>query len=84
MDLKEKTTEKLEKELKDLQAGTGILTGLLIVLFVACIYGLIKNNESGTYTSLIIVPIALSAIIPANYKKIRKIKSELESRNEVS
>lgn len=80
MDLKEKTTETLEKELKGLQTGTGVLMGLLLVLFAACIYGLLYNNESGTYTSLIVVPIALSAIIPMNYKKIGKIKSELESR----
>ena len=80
MDLKNKTTEKLEGELKGLKAGTGILTGLLLVLFVACIYGLIKNNESGTYTALIVVPIALSATIPINFGKIKKIKAELESR----
>ncbi len=80
MDLKNRTTEKLEKELKGLQTGTGILTGLLLVLFAACIYGLLKNNESGTYTALIVVPIALSAIIPLNFGKIKKIKSELESR----
>lgn len=80
MNLKEKPTEKLEKELKSLQTGTGILTGLLLVLFAACIYGLIKNNESGTFSSLIVVPIALSAMIPVNYKKIKKIESELESR----
>ena len=80
MDLKNKTTEKLEKELKGLESATSILIGLLLVLFIACIYGLLKNNESGTFTALIVVPIALSAIIPVNFKKIRNIKTELASR----
>ncbi len=80
MDLKSKTAEKLEKELKGLESGTSVLVGLLLILFVACLYGLLKNNESGTYTALIVVPIALSAIIPVNYKKIKNIKSELASR----
>jgi len=81
MDLKEKTTAQLEKELKNLEMMNGITKGLLIVLFAACLYGLIYNNESGTYTALIVVPIALSASIPMNFQKIKKLKLELDSRN---
>ena len=80
MELKEKTTEKLEEELKNLQKGTGVLAGLLIVLFIVCIYGLLVKNDNGTYTSLIVVPIALSSIVLLNYRKIGAIKTELASR----
>jgi len=80
VDLRDKTTNKLEEELKGLRTVTGILTGLLLVLFIACIYGLLTKNDSGTFTALIVVPIALSAILPVNYGKIKKIKMELTSR----
>ena len=81
MDIKKKPTEKLEGELKALQTGTSILIGLLLVLFIACIYGLLVNNDSGTFTALIAVPIALSAVLPISFGKIKKIKKELETRN---
>ena len=80
MDLKEKTKEKLVGELKTLKVVTGALIGVLVVLFVVCIYGLMTKNESGTFTALIVVPLALSAIVPLNYGNMKKIKTELETR----
>jgi hypothetical protein len=80
MKLEEKTTERLEKELKGLQIVNGALIGVLSVLFIVCIYGLLKKEDNGVFTALIVVPIALSAIIPMNFGNMKKIKSELESR----
>lgn len=80
MKISEKTTEKLEEELKGLKIITGALLGVLVVLFIVCIYGLLRKDDNGIFSSLIVVPIALSTILPLNYGNIKKIKAELESR----
>ena len=80
MKLREKTTERLEKELKSLKIVNGALIGMLSVLFIVCIYGLLKKEDNGVFTALIVVPIALSSVIPINFGNMKKIKSELESR----
>ena len=80
MILNEKSTAQLEKELKLMQVVIAILTGLLLFLFIVCIYALIKINDTGFYTFLTIVPVALSATLPLNYMIIKKIKTELETR----
>ena len=80
MKISEKTTEKLEGELKGLKIITGALLGVLVVLFIVCIYGLLRKDDNGIFSSLIVVPIALSTILPLNYGNIKKIKAELESR----
>ena len=80
MKLNEKTTEKLEGELKGLKIINGLLIGVLGILFIVCIYGLLKKNENGVFSALIVVPISLSAIIPLNFGNMKKIKAELESR----
>lgn len=80
MKLNEKTTEKLEGDLRGLKIINGALIGVLGVLFIVCIYGLMKKNDNGVFSALIVVPIALSAIIPLNFSNMKKIKEELESR----
>lgn len=80
MDLSEKTPEQLEGELKNLKIINGAIIGVLGILFIVCIYGLLKKNDNGVFSALIVVPIALSAIIPVNYGNMKKIKTELESR----
>ncbi len=80
MDLKEKTKEKLNGELNSLKMVTGALIGVLAVLFIFCIYGIMSKEDNAFFISMIVVPIALSAIIPINYGKMKKIKIELESR----
>ena len=80
MDFKDKTTEKLEAELKSLQKGTSVLLGLFLVLFVACSYAMFTKGDNSSNVALIVVPIALSSILPVNFGKIKKIKRELEAR----
>lgn len=81
MDLKEKSIEKLEQKLKELKLITGILIGLLIVLFIGSFFGLFFIiDKSAVSTVLIVIPIALSAILPLNFINMKKIKSEIESR----
>lgn len=81
MDLKDKTTEKLNSELNAIKVVTGALIGVLTLLFIVCIYGLLIKENKSTFTALIVVPLALSAIIPMNFGFIKKIKKELQLRN---
>ena len=80
MDLKEKTSEKLIAELKGIKIITGALIGVLGLLFVICLYGLFTKEDNSTFIALIVIPLALSAIIPLNFVNMKKIKKELESR----
>ena len=80
MKLSDKTTEQLKAELKGLKIINGALIAVLGLLFAMCIYGLIAKEDSSVFSSLIVVPIALSAIIPINFGNMKKIKAELKSR----
>ena len=80
MNINEKTSEKLEGELRGLKIINGATIGVLSVLFIICIYGLLNKNDNGVFSALIVVPIALSAMIPVNFVNMKKIKAELESR----
>jgi len=82
MDLKNKTTEKLNSELKGLKIITGALIGVLTVLFIVTIYGLLTKDDTSVFTALIVVPMALIALIPINYGNIKKIKKELALREQ--
>ncbi len=79
-DLKNKTIEKLESELKKLKSVTGALSGILIVLFAVTIYGLITQDNKSTFIALIAVAISCSAILPSQFGSMKKIKTELASR----
>jgi hypothetical protein len=80
-DLKNKTTEKLESELKQLQAFTWIFTGVLITLFAVVIYGLF-TNKSSTDLPLLAVAISCSAVLIPQFSNIKKLKIELETRRQ--
>lgn len=74
MEFQDKTTEKLNGELRTLRTLTGALIGVLILLFIICIYGLITKEDNSTFRGLIIIPIALGIIIPLNFGNIKKLK----------
>ena len=80
MKLNEKPTEKLEGELRGLKIINGALIGVLVALYIACIYGLLYANDDGVFNTLIVVPIALSGMIPFMMGNMNKIKAELASR----
>ncbi len=71
------TTEQLIKQIKNLKLTTGLLAGILLVLFAITIYNTIKE---GQFDPLMISPIALSIIIPLNIKRMREIKDEIQRR----
>lgn len=71
-------TAELEKQLKNLKFATGLLAGILIVLFGVTIY---KSITEQRFHPLLVSPIALSAIIPINLKRMRNIRQEIDQRN---
>lgn len=75
-----KTTEKLEGELKAIKFLTGALIGVLTLLLIISIYGLIAKENNSTFISLIAVAVSLSAILPLQFINMKKIKTELNTR----
>ena len=75
------STEKLQKQLKALKFATGLLAGLLIVLLGTVIYVSFTEKE---ISPLLVTPIALSAIIPLNMKRMKEMRREIEIRDQQS
>ena len=72
------TTEQLQKQVKNLKFATGLLAGLLIVLLIATLYISVSEKR---FHPLLITPLALSIVIPLNYKRARDINNEIDRRN---
>lgn len=79
-DLKNKTTTTLQSELKQTKSLTGVLIGVLIVLFAVTMYGLIAKEDKKTYLALIAVAISCSAILPSQFSAMKNFKTEIASR----
>ena len=79
-DLKSKTSEKLESDLKITKMLTGVLTASLILLIAVNIYGLIFKDNNVTFIALMVVAISLGTLIPSQLSTIKKIKTELKWR----
>jgi Na+-transporting methylmalonyl-CoA/oxaloacetate decarboxylase beta subunit len=71
-------TETLLKKQRSLKVLTGMLAGMLIVLFTLTIFISIKK----TFSPLSVVPIALLPIVILNLLNLKTIKKELDSRGE--
>ncbi|MEM0931318.1 MAG: hypothetical protein AAGJ12_02555 [Bacteroidota bacterium] len=80
MDSKTETKESLKSKIDKLKIVTGMLSAVLLILFVICVYGLLTKDDNDVFLGLIVVPIALSSILFVNVKSMKKMKSELESR----
>ena len=78
----EKTTERLQSELNTIKAVTGLLIGVLIVLFVVTIYGLLTKEDNSSFIALIAVGISCAGILPLQFSNMKKIKNELLRRKE--
>jgi hypothetical protein len=79
-ELKSKSSEQLETELKTIKMLTGALIGVLTVLIAVTIYGLITKEDNTTFIALIAVAISCSAILPLQFSSMKKIKTELKLR----
>jgi len=72
------TTKQLHRQIRNLILATGLLVGILLVLFSLTIY---KSLEEGQINFLLISPIVLSLVVPLNIKRIREIKGEIQRRD---
>ena len=72
----ETNTVELKKSAKSIKTITGILLGMLIVLFLLSLYITFTKG----FTPLLIIPIGLLPIVIVNYNTINEIKKELKSR----
>ena len=79
-DVSSKSTEELTVELKKNKSVSGMLAGVLLVLFGVTIYGLLMKEEKTTYIALIAVGISCSVILSQQINNIKKIKAELAKR----
>ncbi|MEO1486142.1 MAG: redox-active disulfide protein 2 [Bacteroidota bacterium] len=82
-DLKSKTDQQLKQELKTIKSVTGVLIGVLLVLFTVTLYGLFTKENKTPFIALIAVGVSCGAIVPLQYGHMKKIKSELNTRKEV-
>ena len=73
------TTEKLQKQIKSLKFATYLLAGILIVLLGTTIFVSFRDQQ---ISPLLVTPIALSAIIPINFQRMKEMKKEVEMRNQ--
>lgn len=79
-DLKNKTSEKLNLNLKVSKIIIGLLiVGILLIVGVS-IYGLLIKGISGPFLYLLLIAFSASLIIPASYMYVKKIERELKSR----
>ncbi|MEM6892407.1 MAG: hypothetical protein AAF554_01875 [Bacteroidota bacterium] len=79
-DLKSKTEEQLKSELKAMKSVTGVLIGVLLVLFGVTLYGLFTKENKTPFIALIAVGVSCGAIVPLQLSQMKKIKTELAAR----
>lgn len=73
------TSKQLHRQFKNLNLAIRLLAGILLVIFALTIY---KSIKEGRINPLLISPIALSIIIPLNFKRIRDIREEIQRREQ--
>ncbi|MEL6976997.1 MAG: redox-active disulfide protein 2 [Bacteroidota bacterium] len=82
-DLKSKTKEALEADLKTIKSVTGVLIGVLLVLFAVTLYGVFTKENKTPFIALIAVGVSCGAIVPLQFVQMKKIKAELNVRKEI-
>ncbi|MBZ9651599.1 hypothetical protein [Psychroflexus montanilacus] len=80
-------TTKTTKQLKDYLIlykvmGLMLFTTSMFLLGI-CIYGLLTKEDNSTFIALTVVAISCLAVLPLQIINIKRIKSELASREEI-
>jgi len=70
--------EELLKKEKSLKFVTGLLMGFAIVIYAVAIFLTIRGGAK--VTALIICGLAISALLPMQYKNIKSIREEISQR----
>lgn len=77
---KEKSTKELEGSLKAMKIVSIVLSTVIGLLLIITIYGLIFKENQATFLALFVVGISCGAILPLQFATMKKIKTELKSR----
>ena len=76
--LSEMNVDELKAKEKSLKFAMGMFAGILIVLFAVGLYMAFNGKGSTVFT---ILPLAFLPIYLGIYAQVKKIKTEIESRN---
>lgn len=78
--LTELSVEELLKQQKSIKVVTGMLAGMLILLLVI---GIFLTFQKISFIAFVVIPIALLPIVFLNLATLKKIKQELNLRDNV-
>ncbi|MFY9242081.1 MAG: hypothetical protein WAO74_03545 [Polaribacter sp.] len=78
--LKNKSSKELEGSLKATKVISTALLVVVTLLISITIFGLIFKDNNSTFLPLLVVGISCSAILPLQFATMKKIKTELKSR----
>ncbi|MEQ6125022.1 hypothetical protein AAON49_12515 [Pseudotenacibaculum sp. MALMAid0570] len=78
--IKRLTTEQLKSRLKKTRVVVIVLIVMLSVLICASVYGLITKDNNPVFLSILVVGLFCFGTLPHQFKMMRKIKEEIESR----
>lgn len=75
--LKSISTEDLEKKLKQTKLAIGILTGVILCLYILSIYNTIND---GKFDYTLLVAIAFTFTIVSSFRQTKGMEKEIKSR----
>jgi hypothetical protein len=75
-----KTTVALKSNFALIKMITIALLFLIVFLLIGSVYGMATKEDNGTYVALFVVGISCSATLPLQFMNMKKIKTELKSR----
>jgi hypothetical protein len=77
---KSKSNKDLENSLKAMKVISTALLVVVSLLISITVYGLLFKDNNATFLPLLVVGISCSAILPLQFASMKKIKTELKSR----
>ena len=81
--LKSKSTKELEDSLKIMKViSTTLLIGVILLISITG-YGLLFKDNNATFLPLLVVGISCGGILPMQFASMKKIKTELKSRENI-
>lgn len=78
--LESKSIKELEGSLKAMKIISTALLVVIILLLSITIYGLLFKDNRSTFLPLLVVGLSCGGILPMQFATIKKIKTELKSR----
>ena len=80
-DIDNTSLEKLNKKLKITTTGTIILALVIVIFYVLMVMDFVKTQE---FNSMLIIPIASTFIVISHIMKIKALRNEIKSKNNIT